>query len=69
MHELQPMIVGILGVPLAVGSIDVNPQTYTYDYQPWFFVIMIALGLILGLSIYATLLKIITKRQNPHENH
>jgi hypothetical protein len=32
MKAIQPMIIGTLGMPLAVGSMDVNPQNYTYDF-------------------------------------
>ena len=50
------MIVGTLGVPLAVGQIDVNPQNYTYTKSGWFYVTMVTVSLLVVLGIVATLL-------------
>lgn len=51
MAELQPMIIGSLGVPLAVGSMDVNSQDYTFETSPWFYVMTIFFCTLIILSI------------------
>ena len=43
----------MVGAPLAVGSIDVNPQNYTFSYGGWFYFTVITFALLLFMSVFA----------------
>ena len=43
-----------MGYPLAVGSLDVNPQDITYEYSGWFYFTLILIGFLIGMAILGT---------------
>ena len=43
----------MVGAPLAVGSIDVNPQNYAFSYSGWFYFTVITFALLLFMSVFA----------------
>lgn len=47
----QAQITALMGAPLAVGSIDRNPQDYTFETLPWFYFTVTFLLLLLVLSV------------------
>lgn len=47
------IIQAVLGVPLAVGSVDVNPQDYTWDKTGWFYLTIILLILLALMGVFA----------------
>lgn len=51
--DLQPMIAPMFGAPLAVGSIDVNPQNYTWETSGWFYFTVVLLAILLFMAVFA----------------
>jgi hypothetical protein len=46
------MVIKTFGFPIAVGTIDENPQNYTYDYSGWYYftVVLFSLFAVLGIT-------------------
>ena len=57
-----PIIQAVLGVPLAVGSVEVNPQNYTWDYSGWFYLTMVLLALSAGTGLVACILSLFRRK-------
>lgn len=60
------MIIQTMGFPLAVQTVEPNPQEITYEFSGWFYVTIIAFVLIFATSIFATVIKLMAKRHNKH---
>lgn len=43
----------MLGFPLAVGSVDVNPQDYVWEKSGWFYLTMVILSLLAVMGVFA----------------
>jgi hypothetical protein len=43
----------MIGVPLAVGSVDVNPQNYTFQTSGWFYFTVTVLALLLCMTVFS----------------
>ena len=51
--KLNPKVQAMLGVPLAVGSVDVNPQDRVYDLSGWTYFTLIMMILLVLMAILA----------------
>lgn len=51
--KIQAQITALMGAPLAVGSIDLNPQDYTFETLPWFYFTVTFLAILLFLSLFS----------------
>lgn len=49
--KIQGQITALMGAPLAVGSIDRNPQDYAFETLPWFYFTVTFLVILLLLSV------------------
>lgn len=43
----------MIGFPLAVGSVDVNPQDYVWEKSGWFYLTAVILSLLTVMGIFA----------------
>ena len=53
MADYQQQIIQMVGAPLAVGSIDVNPQDYAFSFSGWFYFTVIMFAILLFMSVFA----------------
>lgn len=51
--KLNPLVQAMLGVPLAVGSVQVNPQDTVYEKSGWFYFTVIFLLLLVLMGVLA----------------
>lgn len=51
--KIQAQITALMGAPLAVGSIDLNPQDYTFEKLGWFYFTVTFLAILLFLSAFS----------------
>jgi len=61
--KLNPMVQALLGIPLAVGSVEVNPQDHVYDKSGWFYFTIIMLILLVLMGILAFVRGKLTKKK------
>ena len=45
----------LLGFPIAVGTVEVNPQNITYDISGWFYTSIILFALLFIIGVFASL--------------
>ena len=55
--DANPMIQAVLGFPVSVGSVDVNPQDTVYPINGWFYVAIIVLVLLFLMGVFAVVKK------------
>lgn len=58
----NPILQAMLGFPLAVGSIDVNPQDKQYPFSGWFYLTVVLLVLLGLMGIIAAVKGLLTNK-------
>lgn len=51
--DMQSAIEPMFGAPLAIGSMDVNPQSYTFNTSGWFYLTVTILSLLLFMAVFS----------------
>jgi quinol-cytochrome oxidoreductase complex cytochrome b subunit len=65
--KLNPMVQALLGVPLAVGWVDVNPQERVYDKSGWFYFTLILMVLLALMGVLAFVRGRLSRKKNRGE--
>ena len=55
LETISPIVKQLVGFPLAVGNIEVNPQDIKYDFSGWFYFTIILLCFLLVMGVFACL--------------
>lgn len=53
MAQAQPQIIQLIGAPLAVGSVDLNPQNDVFSESGWFYFTLTTVALLLFMSVFS----------------